>query len=461
MTDEPITLNDVEIDAEADRLFEEFCKQRAKGPDAPTIELMMTDDDPPMIIRCSYNVQQLLRYSQDLKDLVTYDEFEMKVVMERQPPWVEGKGFERRVWLDHDTTQLQMYLHRKHGLPLGPRALHDVAVSHARYDHCVHPLRDRLNSLEWDGTERLASFLIEHYGVEETAYVRAVTQKWFIAAVARVMKPGCQVDNLLVLVGDQGLRKSRGFDALSYGYFSDRLSNFGNKDSAQELQGIWLFEISEVAQIKKSESEDTKAFLSRRVDKFRPPYGRIVEEFPRQCVFFGTTNNDEFLKDTTGNRRFWPVKVTKRAKTEAIEEVRDQLWAEAVARFKSGERWWIDEDEEAEVYRIAVAVQDEHRVTSILTEPVLDRANYLASRLYHDGRQPVAGVSDILGLMGITNAQRRQHQLEEVADILKRQGWERKKTNRGARWTPPAGWEPKPAGEVRELGEFYRPVEGE
>ena len=198
--------------------------------------------------------------------------------------------------------------------------------------------------------------------------MRSVGPKWLIAAAARIYRPGCKVDHVLVFEGPQGVGKSTCLRILAGDeWFADEISDLGTKDSAQDLRGKWVVELAEVAALKRATLERMKAFISRNVDHYRPSYGRRSMDFPRQCVFAGTTNADAYLADETGNRRFWPVKVTGLRLEELVRD-RDQLWAEAVVRFKAGEAWWLDREIEA----FAAEEQEQRRQGDPWEEPILE-----------------------------------------------------------------------------------------
>ena len=225
--------------------------------------------------------------------------------------------------------------------------------------HCV---RDYLRNLTWDGVHRIDTFFIDYLGALDNEYVRTVTRKTLTAAVRRVMEPGSKWDNMLVLIGAQGLGKSELLSRLGKEWFSDSLSDMQGKDAYEALRGYWIIEVSELEAMKKAEVASTKKFISKKVDSFRVSYGKRTQDFPRQCVFFGTTNEKIFLKDPTGNRRFFPVTVgfNKPTKSifgnEDIESEIDQVWAEAVAAWKNGEDQWIGREMEL----VAAKVQEQH-----------------------------------------------------------------------------------------------------
>ena len=180
-----------------------------------------------------------------------------------------------------------------------------------------------------------------YLGVEDTDYSRAVGSRWLISAVARIFQPGAKADCCLILEGLQGIRKSTALRTIAGEYFTDELADLGSKDAAMQTRGVWIIELSELDNLSHAEVARIKAFMSRATDRFRPPYGMRLVESARQCVFAGTVNHGTYLRDETGGRRFWPV-VCGRIDVEGLGEVRDQLWAEAKARYQSGCPWWLD-----------------------------------------------------------------------------------------------------------------------
>ncbi|WP_407667389.1 VapE domain-containing protein [Myxococcus dinghuensis] len=209
------------------------------------------------------------------------------------------------------------------------------------------PVAEYLGGLVWDGTPRLDELLVTYFGARGDArYLRAVGAKFAISAVARALRPGCKVDTVMILEGPQGLRKSTAFRILGGRYFTDAYIDVTNKDSAMLASQYWLIELAELTTFRKSEDQALKAFLTRTEDTYRPPYGRTNVKSPRRCVFVGTTNEDDYLRDPTGHRRFWPVKCSH-IDTDALARDRDQIWAEAVARFNQGESWWLTSEEAA------------------------------------------------------------------------------------------------------------------
>ena len=213
-----------------------------------------------------------------------------------------------------------------------------------------HPVRDYFETLKWDGKPRLDVWLVTYMHADDTPYVRAVGPRWMISAVARIYRPGCQVDHALILEGPQGKLKSTALRILAVrdAWFTDRLSHIGSKDAMLEMAGILLAELAELDALTKASSSANKCFLTRRHDRFRPPYGKHQVTLLRQCVFAGTINPPPvggYLKDNTGERRYWPVACHGTIDCDGIERDRDQLWAEAVARYKAGAKWWLETPE--------------------------------------------------------------------------------------------------------------------
>ena len=203
---------------------------------------------------------------------------------------------------------------------------------------------DYLSDLQHDGKTRVTTWLSSCLGADQNSYNETVGRAMLIAAVARIFDPGCKVDTVPIFEGAQGARKSTAVKTLFDPWFSDELADLGAKDAAMQTRGVWGIEVSELDAMSRMEVSRIKAFITRTTDRFRPPYGSRLIESPRSCVFWGTTNADGYLKDETGGRRFWPVKIGK-INVDLLCERRDQLWAEAVMLYKAGVPWWITKAE--------------------------------------------------------------------------------------------------------------------
>lgn len=303
------------------------------------------------------NYKIIINNDPNFKGKVRMNLFSGRIDVVGELPWV--RATKSPLWTDTDTTELRTYMEPI----IGKASKNDVtdAVDACAGEHAYHPVRDYLNGLTWDGTPRLDTLFIDYLGAADTPYIRAVTRKAFTAAVARVMAPGIKYDTMVVLIGTQGRYKSTILAKMGGAWFSDSLRNFGTKDSMETLQGTWIDEIAEMQAMNNSEIDAVKAFLSKLSDYYRAAYGRFAAEHPRQCVFFGTTNTHDCLRDTTGGRRFWPVDIDRQPRKKDVfrdlETERDQMWAEAVVRWKLGEPLYLPPELETE----AGVVQEDHR----------------------------------------------------------------------------------------------------
>jgi putative DNA primase/helicase len=298
------------------------------------------------LLSIAANVTAILRLHPSWRGVLVYDAFEEAVRAIRSPPWDTldaPEDVKPGVWADTDISRLCNWLARHFGLVVSAEVVeHAVAV--AAETQRVHPVRKYLRSLKWDGRPRLDAFAPRYLGAEESDYSRAVGPMWMISAVARVEKPGCQADYTLILESQlQGRRKSEAFRALVPvpDWFAETPITIGDKDSYQALHGVWIYCMDELDSVRRGDRTRTKAFLTARRDRYRPPFGRRPRNYDRQNVFCGNTNEEQYLEDPTGNRRYHPLRVT-RARVAAIQRDRDQLWAEAFARYKANERWWPD-----------------------------------------------------------------------------------------------------------------------
>ena len=296
--------------------------------------------------RNAHNILTILKEDPKLSGKLACDSFKNAEIVTSRLPW--DNEDRRRIWQDDDDACLRNYIDLNYGIR--SRELIDDCLRQEFKRASFHPVRDYLNTLKWDGVPRLDRLMIKYLGAEESEYTQTVTRKAFTAAVARVICPGSKYDTLLTLVGPQGVGKSTVFRLMGKDWFLDSLQNTNDKDALQTIQGSWIVEIAELSALRKSEREAFKAFVASTVDKYRPSYGRRIVERPRQCVFFGTTNEDTFLRDETGERRFWPVRVTRKMTPQEISEFThlvDQFWAEAKHYYEQGETLFLNEEQEA------------------------------------------------------------------------------------------------------------------
>jgi predicted P-loop ATPase len=366
-----------------------------------------------------------LRQSPEWHGVLAYNEFALVTMQMKPPPWLKHQhnSWSPTPWTDRDDALTANWLqHQDISVNVSVAA---TAVGTAAKDNSFHPIKKYLTGLEWDGRERIAIFAANYLGAEPSPYHRAVSQKIFVAGVARIIRPGCKVDSVPILEGPQGSGKSSAIEALFAPYFSDDLAELGTKDAAMQVRVAWGIEIAELASMGRAEIEKVKAFVSRRVDRFRPPYGRHVIQVPRQSILFGTTNSDAYLKDETGARRFWPIKCGT-IDLKGIERDRDQLWAEAVRLFDADTAWWFTDTATLEWAR-------EEQATRHISDPWQPSvAAYVQSR-------GDVSVDDVLMSLGVERGRWTQADQNRVARCLKVLGWQR---YRGAR--PQREWRYKP-----------------
>lgn len=303
------------------------------------------------------NASLVLLHDPELRGRYYYDEFRERPVVSGDLPWEKLAKRSSDCWMDSDDSGLRRHLEKHYGIE-SPSKIRD-AVELAMLSCKRHPVREYLNGLTWDGQSRMDTLFIDYLDAADNEYTREVTRKALIGAVARIYSPGCKHDHALVLVGPQGCRKSTTLAKLGRQWFSDSLYTVSGKDAYEQLQGHWIIEMGEMAATKKAELEQIKQFMSKQTDSYRAAYARRTQEHPRQCAFFGTTNDNEFMRDSTGGRRFWPVVVTDKGRELGgmlTDEIVDQVWAEAVMRYEAGEQWYLSE----RVEQMARKVQEEH-----------------------------------------------------------------------------------------------------
>lgn len=311
------------------------------------------------------NVRIILESDPLLKGRFALNQFAGRGEVLDKLPWDTQKGrHRRRMWSDTDSNGLYWYMEKQYAIT--GRGNIDAALDIHAATHAFNEVQDYIDSLTWDGTPRLDTLFIDYLGAEDTLYSRTVCRKAFTAAVARAMLPGCKYDNMLILCGPQGIGKSTLLDKMSQGFFNDSIRTFEGKEASELLQGVWIVEIAELDAFRRSDVACIKQFLSLRADRYRAAYGRHVKELPRCCVFFGTCNQVDFLQDTTGNRRFWPVDVgvmphEKTVFTDLTDDAIRQVWAEAKVRWQMGEPLYLSGDVEIQ----ARNKQEEHREATV------------------------------------------------------------------------------------------------
>lgn len=332
----------------------------APGIDFNTDWFEKLEQDKSGIRKTIDNFLLILNNDPTLNGKFAYNEFACRGEVLAPLTW--NNSTKRRMWSDADTSGLYWHIEKVYGLK--DRGSIDNAVSMYMSQHSFNEVQDFINGLEWDNTKRLDTLFIDYLGAEDTPYIRTVTRKMFVAAIARAMQPGCKFDNMLILVGPQGIGKSTILSKMAKGWFNDSIRTFNGKESCELLRGIWIVEIAELDAFRKAENSTIKQFLSLNSDIYRAAYARNSEEYPRRCVFFGTTNTYDFLRDPTGERRFWPVDVGVNPRKHSVfkdldEYTINQIWAEARAYWIAGEPLNLSEEME----KAACAAQMKHKET--------------------------------------------------------------------------------------------------
>lgn len=379
-----------------------------------TSALNCSDRGPRAIVA---NAVLALRTAPEWRGVLAYDEFGERVVARLPAPW----GAIPDPWQDADDTRLACWM-QEHGIHM--HALEAGAAAQvAGRDTSFHPVRDYLNGLEWDTEDRLSTWIVRWLGVSpggpsQDAYLSAVGRMWLISAVARVMDPGCKVDTCLVLEGRQGRRKSSALETLAgEKWFTDCLSILGSKDARLEVHGKWIIEIADMHAYRAAEAAAIRSFISTRIDRFRRPYDRHLVELPRQSVFGATVNGDDWARDPEEERRMWPVRVDSEVDLEGLREVRDQLWAEARACYRAGQRWWITDRDILATSRW----EQRDRFEQDAWHPLID--GYLAGSLLAADEVTVEQLLE--KPIGMPVKDQHTGHARRVAGVLRSLGWKR------------------------------------
>lgn len=395
-----------------------------------------------------HNLTLILENDPNLKDVV-FNQLLDGMEIKGEVPWKHPSKF----WRDADDAQLISYVDTHYGTFSARN--YDIAVTKVADDRAYHPIREFIESLpEWDKIPRVDTLLVDYLGAADTAYVRAVTRKTLCAAISRVLRPGCKFDSMLVLNGPQGVGKSTLIAKLAGEWFSDSLNLGDTKDktAAEKLQGYWILEIGELAGLKKAEVETLRSFLSRQNDIYRAAFGKRATPHLRQCVFFGTTNAESgYLRDTTGNRRFWPVKTPGSGKKQSWNLTHEeilQIWAEALVYVRQGEKLYLSPEMDAlakDEQREAMESDEREGLVREYLDTLLperwaemdlfERRNFLTGSdfggLQEKGTVKRTNVSNMeiwCECFGKERANLRRTDSNELTGILARLGWKREES---------------------------------
>lgn len=396
------------------------------------------------------NAMTALRHAPELRDHLSFDEMAQAAVLTKPLPGAAPGELPRAV-TDGDASRIQEWLQTRGDLRRIGRDTVFQAIEFRAEERRFHPVRNYLAGLRWDGRERLQSWLPRYLGADAGDYVARIGALFLIGMVARVMRPGCKADYLLVLEGPQGARKSTACAILGGAWFSDSLPDLRQvKDASLHLAGRWLIEIPELSAVDRAEAATIKAFVTRAEERYRPSYARKEIVQPRQCMFIATTNKAVYLRDETGGRRFWPVKVGA-IDTERLRADRDQLFAEAVRQFEAGAPWWPD----AEFERGYISKQQDSRYESdAWEEQIHDWLSRWAADAVPEYDPPLRPFAADPSTTILTLARRALHidvprlgtaDQRRIAAALERLGWRRASIINGVqRWRPDA-WTRGPA----------------
>lgn len=362
-------------------------------PDVSYTEAMadLETDKRGAYLPSAKNLSLIMRFDPNLKGLIARDLFKERRVVTRVPVWRPKDNTQD--FQDVDYAGVRKHIEDVYGITNSAKI--DDAIALSAEHNSFHPVQNYLTGLQWDGVKRVDTALIDIMGAEDNIYTREAFRIMLVGAVKRIFQKGCKFDSMLVLQSDQGAGKSTFLQKLGGHWFSDSLSNMDGKGAFEQLQGSWIIEVAELSAMKKSDVEMVKNFITKTEDSFRPAYGRVTKNFPRQCVFFGTTNKDAFLKDATGGRRFLPVRCKANENTHKIFEKGfsdyvNQLWAEAVQMYYNKVSTLLSSEAES----IAESMREEHyeedpRASAVLRYSEMyvpkdwDRLNLLERKMYY------------------------------------------------------------------------------
>jgi predicted P-loop ATPase len=371
-----------------------------------------------------HNAQLALAFHGDVRDCYAYDEMLRTIVVLHEIGTIDTC----HRWLtDVDVINLQLWLQQQGMSNVGIETARTAIMRRAQ-ECAVHPVKTWLRSLEWDSTPRIGVWLPRYLGAPFNAYTQHIGRMFFVQMVARIAEAGCQADHMLVLEGNQGILKSSACKVLGGEWFSDHLPEITNqRDASQHLRGKWLIEVAEMHAMNRAEATQLKSFITRTTERYRPVWGRNEVIEPRQCVFVGTTNQDSYLRDPTGGRRFWPVKtgVEGAIDLDGLAADRDQLFAEAVHGYRQGDQWWPDQQFENEFIKPEQAARYEG-------DPLWEDK----IRQHVSGRTRVTTAEIATDCLLIPAQHMTPSHALRIAAVLKELGWVSKRSMRERYWTP-------------------------
>lgn len=364
-------VNDLYKKEKFSKAVEEFGKtnekldKNNKDQDLEWLKDLSISQSSGLLEKTINNALLILQNDEAFKNKLVYDRFSNRFLIKEKMPWGRDEELYPKLWNDSDDAELRGYFEKAYKGFKSISAIND-ALAILKNRNSINVAKDYFEGLIWDGKNRLDTLLIDYLGAEDNEYVRQVTRKSLTAVVARaITERAIKFDNMVILTGKQGIGKSTLLSKLAGDWFTDNIVDFNSKDTLLLLQNCIIAEVPELQGFNKADSNRLKQFLGQKTDKYRAPYERREEEHPRHCVFFGTTNDDEFLRDSTGNRRYWPVEVGKNNSSKNVfkdlDSEKDQIWAEAVVRFRAGERLYIEGD--------VLKVAEEEQKSRLIIDP--------------------------------------------------------------------------------------------
>lgn len=374
------------------------------------------------------NAIAALTHAPEWQGVFGYDEMARRVCQLRAAPWDNALLTEPRWWTDVLSIRVAEWLQNE-SIVVSTRVAEE-AVTLVGHNNPYHPVKEYLAGLTWDGTPRIDTWLTRYCGAHDTPFARVAGKKWLVSAVARIQQPGVKVDHMLVLEGEQGIAKSSVPDVLGGRWYTDGMPTLENKDAALVAASYWIIEIAEMRGLLKSTNDAANNFLTQREDRFRPPYGRSLVAFPRQCVFLGTVNPDGcgYLSDPTGGRRYWPIHCPERIRIDDLRRDRDQIWAEAMKAYMDGCTWWPDTEQMREQAKEEQAKRKTSEPWDERIQQILDCVGLATHAMSLPG--PGITVNEIMNQMDIPMGQRSRREELRIASALRRLGYVRWKVAR-------------------------------